>query len=47
MEFKKEQKGLVSTLLEREKERKFFENFNKRLNAMGMEIDHKKKIGDY
>jgi len=39
--FKKEQKTLVNTFLTREKDRKLFENLNKRLTAI--EFEHVKK----
>lgn len=42
-QFKREQKDLISTLLEREKERKYFENLNKKLNVVNMHSERSRK----
>ena len=41
--FKKEQKELITSILEREGERKFFENFNKKLQVMNIRQARERK----
>ena len=42
-QFKREQKDLIGTLLEREKERKYFENLNKKLHVVNMHTEKAKR----
>lgn len=46
MAFKREQRGLIDTFLTREKDRKLFENLNKRLTAIELEHIKKKRRED-
>ncbi|CDW85131.1 leucine-rich repeat and iq domain-containing protein 3 [Stylonychia lemnae] len=43
IQFKREQKELISSIIVREKERKFFENLNKKLNVMTFKQDREKR----